>query len=269
MKAITIAAATVLALLILIAAAAPSLTPYTFEQQDTSARFLGPCARHWLGTDNLGRDTATRLMYGARMSLSIGFSVVLATVAAGTLVGLLAALRGRWVDTLLMRFTDGLFAFPDILLAILIIGVAGPGTLTVVLALTAVGWPAMARLVRGQTLGLKQALFVRAAVAAGANERHIVARHLLPHLVGVILAAATVDMAGVILAESALSFLGIGVRPPTPSWGALIFTGREFMRTNWLLVFLPCLALSLTVISLNLLGDALKERWDPRRSAVG
>jgi ABC-type dipeptide/oligopeptide/nickel transport system permease subunit len=261
MRAITFVAAIVLAFMILAAVAAPVLTPYSYEQQNVAKRLLPPGPRHWLGTDNFGRDTATRLAYGGRVSLGIGFSVVLATVAAGTLVGLLAGLRGGWVDTLLMRFTDGLFAFPDILLAILIIGVAGPGIVTVVVALTAVGWPAMARLVRGQTLGLKEALFVRAAVASGASERHIVTRHLLPHLVGVILAAATVDMAGVILAESALSFLGIGVRPPTPSWGALISTGREFMRTNWLLVFLPCTALSLTVISLNLLGDALKERW--------
>jgi peptide/nickel transport system permease protein len=240
----------------------PLLTPYTYDEQQIDAAFERPCAAHWLGTDDLGRDVATRLAYGARISLGVGLSVVTATVLVGATVGLIAALRGGWVDTLLMRFTDALFAFPDILLAILIVGVVGPSTVTVVAALTVVGWPAMARLVRGQTLSLKETLFVRASVASGASGLHIVVGHLLPHLAGVVLAASLVDMASVVLAESALSFLGIGIPPPMPSWGSMINTGREYLRTDWGLVLVPCVALSLTVIAMNLLGDALKERWD-------
>lgn len=254
--------------LVLAAVFAPWLTEFSYDQQQPDLAFASPSSRHWLGTDNLGRDNATRLLYGARISLYVGFSVVITTVVIGMAVGMVAAFRGGWVDTLLMRFTDGLFAFPDILLAILIIGIAGPSALTVIVALTVVGWPAMARLVRAQVLGLKESLYVRASLASGAPTKYVVLRHILPHLAGIVLAAATVELASVILAESALSFLGIGIRPPMPSWGALINTGREFLRSDWLLVVFPCVALSLTVISLNLIGDFLKEHWDPRRTSV-
>ncbi len=256
-----------LVVLVLVAVGAPLLTKYTYDQQDLSGRFLQSNKAHWLGTDNLGRDNASRLFFGARVSLVVGLTVVSATLIFGGIVGVIAAMRGGWVDTLLMRVTDGLFAFPDILLAILIVGVAGRSSLTVIAALTVVGWPSMARLVRGQTLSLREALFVRAAQATGASQPHIVFKHLVPHLAGICLAAAIVDMASVILAESALSFLGIGIPPPAPSWGSLVSTGREFMRTDWHLVLYPCLALALTIICLNLVGDALFERWDPRKSA--
>jgi len=253
-----------LMLVLLAAVAAPLLVPHSPYEQNPSARRQPPSSRHWLGTDHLGRDVASRLVHGARVSIGVGLAVVASTVIIGSSVGIAAALRGGRVDGALMRFTDGLFAFPDILLAILIVGFAGPGPIPVIAALTAVGWPAMARLVRGQTLSLRQSPFVRAARAAGASTAHIVFRHLLPHLAGVVLAAATVDLASVVLAESALSFLGIGIPPPHPSWGSLISTGREYMRTDWLLVFIPCTTLSLTVISLNLLGDHLKAKWDSR-----
>lgn len=255
---------TYLALVLVAAVAAPLLVAHSPYEQNPEARREAPSSTHWLGTDHLGRDVASRLVHGARVSMGVGLAVVVATVVIGSSVGIAAALRGGRVDSALMRLTDGLFAFPDILLAILIVGIAGPGPVPVIAALTAVGWPGMARLVRGQTLSLRQSLFVRAARAAGASTTHTVLRHLVPHLSGVVLAAATVDLASVVLAESALSFLGIGIPPPHPSWGSLISTGREYIRTDWLLVFVPCATLSLTVISLNLLGDHLKAKWDPR-----
>lgn len=262
---LVVCCSTYLLLLVIAALAAPAISQYGYDEQHAEAAFQSASRAHLLGTDNLGRDMATRLMYGGRVSLGVGLTVVISTVVLGCLVGILAGLEGRWLDSLLMRFTDGLFAFPDILLAILILGVLGPSALTVILALTAVGWPAMARLVRGQTLSLRESLFVRAAVASGAGRSHVVLRHLLPHLTGILLAASMIELSSVILAESALSFLGIGIRPPVPSWGSLINTGREFMRVDWMLVFLPCLVLTLTVISLNLQGDLFKERLDSHR----
>lgn len=255
--------AAVLLVVIVGAVFAPLFTRYSYDYQESGRAPAGSTASHPLGTDHLGRDVLSRMLYGARVSLFVGVGVEAVTLTCGLLIGLFAGYRGGRVDALLMRFTDAMFAFPDILLAILIIGVLGPGLLSVFAALTVVGWPAVARLVRGQVISLKEREFVLATRSLGASGGHILFRHILPHLGGTLLAYATVDIASVILAESSLSFLGIGVQPPHPSWGAMINAATGWLRTAPMLIVVPCVALSLTVLGLNFLGDSLRERWDP------
>jgi ABC-type dipeptide/oligopeptide/nickel transport system permease subunit len=249
--------------------------------KEVGAKFLPPSGEHWLGTDHLGRDVFARLCFGARMSLAIGISVQVFTIAFGLLIGTAAGYGPKWSGNLLMRFTDAMFAFPDILLAILIMGILRSTHLTwmdslpkvvsaslpVFGALAVVGWPSMARLIRNQVLSLKEQDFILASKALGAPHSHVVFKHILPHLWGVVLAVAMVGMALVILAEGSLSFLGIGIPPPWPSWGSMINDARSYMASYpWLLVW-PCLALSLCVLALNFVGDGLRDRFDPRQAA--
>lgn len=206
---------------------------------------------------------------GARVSLSVGLGVEILVLAVGIPIGLIAGYYGRWTDTLLMRLTDMMFAFPDILLAILIMAIYGQslGNLFVALAIT--GWPGLARLVRGQALSLRGREFVEAARALGIPSGQIIRRHLLPNLLSPIIVAATIDIAGVIIAEATLSFLGIGVQDPLPSWGKMISVARtsHYWRSNPSLVIYPALCLSLTVLCLNFLGDALRDALDPRSAS--
>lgn len=241
-----------------------------------------PSAEHWFGTDNLGRDTFTRVAYGARISILLAVAVEATAIVLALIIGTLAGYGRRWLDATLMRFTDGMFAFPDILLAILIMGVFRGGdfglqgkvpkilidVFPVFAALAVVGWPALARIVRNQVLSLKEQEFVTASRALGAGHLHVVLRHILPHLWGLISAIAMVGMAMVILAEGALSFLGIGVPPPWPSWGLMIQEGREWMRSAPHMIIWPSLVLSLTILSLNFVGDALRDRFDPKLRAT-
>jgi ABC-type dipeptide/oligopeptide/nickel transport system permease subunit len=245
-------------------------------------RLLPPSPQHWFGTDHLGRDVFTRVAYGARISLLLALAVQTTSIVVALFVGTLAGYGRRWLDTLLMRFTDGMFAFPDILLAILIMGVFRGGdfglqgkvpkilidVFPVFAALAVVGWPALARIVRNQVLSLKEQDFVTASRALGASHWHVIGRHILPHLWGLISAIAMVGMAMIILAEGALSFLGIGVPPPWPSWGVMIQEGREWMRSAPHLLLWPSVVLSLTILALNFVGDALRDRFDPRHSAT-
>lgn len=242
------------------------------------SKFELPSGEHWLGTDHLGRDVFSRLAYGARMSLLIGIAVQAVAIFLGLVVGTASGYGRRWVDNILMRFTDGMFAFPDILLAILIMGVLRStnlgflesmpkmisATLPVFAALAVVGWPSMARLIRNQVLSLKEQEFVVASRALGASHWHVVRRHILPHLWGLVLAVAMVGMAMVILAEGSLSFLGIGIPPPWPSWGSMINDARSYMASYPLLLAWPCLTLSLTILALNFVGDGLRDRYDPK-----
>lgn len=241
-----------------------------------------PSAEHWFGTDNLGRDTFTRVAYGARISLVLAMAVEATAIVVALIIGTLAGYGRRWLDATLMRFTDGMFAFPDILLAILIMGVFRGGdfglqgkvpkilidVFPVFAALAVVGWPALARIVRNQVLSLKEQDFVTAARALGAGHLHVILRHILPHLWGLISAIAMVGMAMVILAEGALSFLGIGVPPPWPSWGLMIQEGREWMRSAPHMIIWPSIVLSLTILALNFVGDALRDRFDPKLRAT-
>lgn len=273
---VAIASGLFILLLVVAALFAGSLTHYAYDFQDSSRYEILPSPpdrRHILGTDNLGQDVLSRLLFGARVSLSVALCVVLIETFVGVSLGLVAGYyRGR-TDLLLMRFTDVMFAFPDILLAILLRAIFLSGTkavsptvslATLFFALGVVGWPAMARLVRGQALALREKEFVEAARAIGVRNRSIIWRHLFPNVLGPIIVQATQDIAGVILAESTLSFLGIGVQPPYPSWGRMIEEALGFMRSQPLLLFAPSLALALTVLAFNFFGDALRDALDPR-----
>ncbi len=261
----------VLAFIVLCAILAPVLAPKGFAAQELSARLAPPSPAHPFGTDDLGRDILSRLIYGARISLSVAVSVELFVVGIGLTVGLLAGYRGGWLDTLLMRVTDVMLAFPDVLLAILLLGTLGTAASSpewsialVIVALGVTGWPPLARLVRGQVLSLRQREFVEAARAIGATDRWIIWKHILPNLLSPILVAITVDAAGVILAEASLSFLGIGVQRPYPSWGRMISDALDYYRSKPNLLIYPSVLLSVTVLALNFLGDGLRDALDPR-----
>lgn len=270
---IALASIIFLALLILAAAFVPMLLPFGYEQQLPDSRLLPPGGKHILGTDDLGRDILTRVLVGARISLMVAVSVECVVVFLGLTVGLIAGYRGGWIDSLLMRVTDVLLAFPDVLLAILLLGTLGatssrPETsaLLVVVSLGVTGWPPLARLVRGQVVALRQREFVDAARSIGSGHGRILLHHILPNLVSPIIVAVTVDAAGVILAEATLSYLGIGVQRPMPSWGRMINDALDYYKSEPRLVIVPATMLSLTVIALNFLGDGLRDALDPRKT---
>jgi len=240
----------------LLATAAP-------EKMNVRARFRTPQWQFLLGTDNYGRDIWSRLVYGARLSLAIGFAVVLATGVAGTLIGLLAGYFKR-LDGPLMRFMDALMAFPAILLAIAIASALGPSAFNAVLALSAVYTPRTARIVRGTVLVVREMDYVQAAVASGARHGWIIWRHILPNSLAPLIVQLTFIFAYAVLAESILSFLGVGPPPPTPSWGNMIAEGQAYLREAPLIALFPGIAIALTAMGLNLLGDGLRDVLDPR-----
>jgi len=253
---------TFLGLLLLFALFGPTMR---HNYLDASGKpFMPPGADYWLGTDEQGRDIFARLAYGARMSLLVGVTVQLISLTIGTLVGVLGVFAPKWIREPLLRLTDGMFAFPDILLAILIIGVWSTGLIPIIVALSLTSWPAVARIVKTQVASLKDREFVVASRALGAPIGYTVRRHILPHLAGILAAVAMVDLAGTILAESALSFLGIGITPPTPSWGSMINDSRAYLNSNPMMLVWPCLVLSLAIFSLNFVGDELRAALDPK-----
>jgi ABC-type dipeptide/oligopeptide/nickel transport system permease subunit len=217
-----------------------------------------------LGTDELSRDIVARLAQGARVSLFVGLAVQVVALSLGVLVGVLGVLGPKWLRGPLLRFTDGMFAFPDILLAILIVGVLKPGLFPVVVALSVTSWPSVARLVVTQTASIKDREYVVAARASGASVPYLVFRHILPQLTGILLAVSMIEIAGTILAESTLSFLGIGVQDPDPSWGNMINQARQNMNSYPEKLVAPCLLLSATIFALNFVGDGLRAAFDPK-----
>lgn len=268
---LAVASLVVLAFIILMAIFYPLFSHYRYDKQTTSDILSAPSGRHWLGTDDSGYDTLTRLAVGARISLTVGVGVEAIVLFVGGLVGLVAGFYGKWLDSVLMRLTDLMFAFPDILLAILIMGmIKDPSLLNIFAALGVTGWPGMARLIRGQAISLRGREYVEAARALGVPNSRIILRHILPNLLSPIIVAATIDIAGVIIAEATLSFLGIGVQDPMPSWGKMISGPLEsgYYRSHPELVIYPALCLSLTVLALNFLGDALRDALDPRSERV-
>ncbi len=225
-----------------------------------------PDAKFWLGTDELGRDIFARLAYGARISLTIGLVVQVVAVTVGIIVGIISVYGPKWISSPIQRFTDGMFAFPDLLLAIMIVGVFQMGVIPVIIGLAFTAWPPMARLVKNQVATLKDREFVVAAQAMGAKTPYLVFKHILPHLWGVLFAVMMVDVAATILAESTLSFLGIGVRPPEPSWGQMIQVGNGLKVSAPLMLLWPCLILSLTIFALNFVGDGLRAIVEPKKN---
>ncbi len=248
------------------ALAAPLLARYDPTTIDLVHQLERPSAAHWMGTDLQGRDVWARLVYGARISLAVGLISQTIALALGLTIGLVAGYYGRWADELIMRLADITMAFPTLLLLIAMAAALEPSLTTVFVTIGVVGWAGMARLVRGQVLVARELEFVQAARAVGATDRRILARHILPNVIAPVVIAATLGVAGAIMAEAALSFLGLGVQPPTPSWGAMIADARDLaqLRTApWTSVF-PGLAIGAAVLGFNLVGDALRDALDPR-----
>lgn len=254
----------VLALLVAAALLAPLLAPHDPTSQDLEQDLIAHSRAHPLGTDKLGRDILSRTIHGARISLLVGFATVAISLTIGLAVGSLAGYFGGWIDQALMRLVDILLAFPGVLLAIAFTAVLGPGLDHVVLALCLIGWTGYARLVRGEILALRERDFIQAARALGGQPLRVILCHLLPNLLPPLLVQATFGLAAAIVAEGSLSFLGLGVEPPTPSWGAMLNDGRQFLLVAPHLTTYPGLAIMITVLALNLLGDALQERLNAR-----
>ncbi|MGQ9584410.1 MAG: ABC transporter permease [Anaerolineae bacterium] len=253
-----------LILLVLVAIAAPLLTPHSPYTPDFSLALQPPSPEHPLGTDELGRDLIARLLYGARVSLAVGLVVQTIAIGAGCLLGLAAGYFRGIVDTVLMRLVDIMYAFPSFLFAVFMVAFLRPSPFSIILVLTLVGWPFPARLIRGQVLSLREWEFVSAARVVGANSWRIMVRHILPNALSVLIVHFTIGIADVIMAEAGLSFLGIGIRPPNPTWGGMIAKGREYFRSFPHLALYPSIALGLTVLAFNFLGDGLRDALDPR-----
>jgi peptide/nickel transport system permease protein len=250
--------------LIFVALAAPLLAPFDPDAQDTSRRLEAPSTQHLLGLDDLGRDVLSRIVFGARVSLRVGFSVVVIGSLIGVALGAMAGYFGGAWDVTIMRICDILLAFPGILLAIALVAVLGPSLNNVILALAAINWVGYARLVRGQVLKVREMEYVTAAKALGARSPRVITRHVLPNVINPVIVMATLGLAGAILAEAALSFLGLGVQPPTPSWGAMLTSGRQYLGIANHLAIFPGAAIMLAVMGLNFLGDGLIDALDPK-----
>lgn len=256
----------VIILMIFAAVGAPLVARYDPTDVDLINQLRPPSGEHWMGTDIQGRDVWARLVHGARISLSVGLVSQGIALGLGLLLGLLAGYYGKWIDELVMRLADVTLAFPTLLLLIALVAALQPSLGVVFLTIGLVGWAAMARLVRGQVLVVRELEYVQAMRALGARNGRIILRHVLPAVVAPVLIAATLGVAGAIMAEASLSFLGLGVQPPTPSWGAMIADGRDLSQLRgapWTSLF-PGIAIGLTVLGFNLLGDALRDAIDPR-----
>jgi len=244
---------------------APWIAPFDPLAGDLrNAYLLAPGPRFVLGTDSYGRDVLSRVLYGARISLSVGLISQTVSVTLGVLLGLVAGYYGRWVDAVVMRLADVTLAFPTLLLLIAVAAAVKPSLPVIFLVIGVVGWAGMARVVRGQVLVLKRAEFVVAARALGAADRRVLLRHLLPNVGTQVIIAATLGIAGAIMAEAALSFVGLGAQPPIPSWGAMVADGRDLIRVAPWVSFAPGIAIGLAVLGFNLVGDALRETYDPK-----
>jgi ABC-type dipeptide/oligopeptide/nickel transport system permease subunit len=250
---------------VILALGAPRLAPYRYDRQDLDATLRGPSRAHLLGTDNFGRDVFSRIAYGARISLAVAAVAVAAEVIVGSLWGTVAGISGGRVDAWMMRAADLLIAFPALLLAILITGIFGPSLLTIIAALVTTAWPGMARVVRSEVVALREREFVEAARAMGATTGRVVRRHLLPNVLHLVAARSTLDVSAIILVEAAMSFVGVGVQPPQPSWGLMINEAFAYLRSEPYLLAAPAAFLSLTVISLNVCGEAFADALDPHR----
>ena len=257
-------AAIVLLLLVLIAIIGPSLVPFDPLAMDLDSLKQPPSKAHLFGTDSKGRDILSRVVYGSRISLTVGILASALSLCIGIFFGLIAGYFGGNTDAVLSQFFDIFLAFPSLLLAIGISAVMPPGLGSAMLAITLVGWAGFARLVRGITLSLKEQTYVEASRALGASPGRILYRHILPNAVPLLLVAGSLRVGGFILLEAALSFLGLGVQPPTPTWGSMISLNRTYINSApWMVIF-PGLAISVTVISFNILGDFLRDKLDPR-----
>jgi peptide/nickel transport system permease protein len=258
-----VAGLTVLLLLIFAAIASPYLTPYEYDRLDALAALQPPSRDHPFGTDLFGRDQLTRVLRGGRISLMVGLVAVSIGTSIGLVTGAIAGYRGGWVDEVISRTYDIMLAFPGILLALAIIAVLGPNLFNLMIAIGIGTVPAFGRLTRGQFLSLRGSDYVIAARTIGVSDSRILARHILPNAMAPIIVLMTLSVAGAILASAALNYLGLGASPPTPDWGLMLAESRNYIRHGWWLVLFPGVAIMITVIAINALGDGLRDAFDP------
>ena len=250
--------------LVLVAIFAPLLAPYNPERTDFSAALAAPSWSHWLGTDNLGRDMLSRIIFGARISVQVGIIAVGISVAVGVPIGLLVGYtRIGPVDTAVMRCIDAVLAFPTLVLALAISAVLGPSLQNVMIAVGFVGVPSYARLIRGQVLAVRQNEYIEAARSIGLTDVRILARYVLPNVTAPLIVQASIGVAFAIMSEASLSFLGLGVQPPTPSWGGMLSIGKDYLQLAWWMSIVPGFAIFITVLAVNFLGDGIRDALDP------
>ncbi|TGT72243.1 MULTISPECIES: nickel transporter permease [unclassified Mesorhizobium] len=251
--------------LVLVAALADVLAPYSATVGDLkNARLLAPSAAHWFGTDDLGRDIYSRIVYGARWTLYVVILVAIIAAPIGLLVGTVAGYAGGWTDTILMRITDIFLAFPKLVLALAFVAALGPGIENAVLAIAITSWPPYARIARAETLTVRNSDYIKAVQLMGASPFRIVLRHIMPLCISSLIIRVTLDMAGIILTAAGLGFLGLGAQPPLPEWGAMIASGRRFILDQWWVAAAPGAAILIVSLGFNLLGDGLRDALDPR-----
>ena len=256
--------AAVILVMILMALFAPILTPYSYEEiRDPLNRLASPSAQHLLGTDELGRDVFTRMLYGARISLLVGIVPTMLSMMAGAALGILAGYLGGRVDAVIMRLADIMLAFPSMLLAMVIMYTLGDGILNIFLALALVNWASVARIVRAETLKLRETEYIEAARCIGVSDGKIMWRHILPNCIPSLIVLFTLNVPSAILSESSLSFLGLGIQKPMASWGLMVNTGRQYLYTDPMLSLAPSVAIMIIVLAFNFLGDGLRDILDP------
>lgn len=254
----------ILVVMILCAIFAKQIAPYPYDLQNYEHTFEFPSKLHLLGTDNFGRDILSRIIYGSRISLLVGFSSIIVAIIFGGLLGAISGFYGGKVDNYLMRAMDILMAIPGMLLAISLAAVLKPGLLNLVIAIAVADIPGYARVVRASVLTIKDQEFIEAAQCIGASDSRIILKHILPNCLAPIIVQATLGMAGAILSASALSFLGLGIQPPTPEWGSMLSSARQYITTYWHMTTFPGIAIMITIFALNILGDGLRDALDPR-----
>lgn len=255
--------AVLIALVLLLAVFAPLIAPYGEAEQDVLSRLQPPSAAHWFGTDELGRDVLSRILYGSRLSLAIGILPSIISLVIGIVLGLLAGYFGGWADYVIMRLADVMLSVPSLLLAMVVMYTLGSSTVNLFVALSMVGWASVARVVRSQTLSLKESEYVEAAQSIGVSRFNIMRRHILPNCVPSLIVLFTLNVPAAILSESSLSFLGIGAQPPAASWGLMVNQSKQFLFTQPWLALAPCVAIMVVVLAFNFLGDGLRDVLDP------
>ncbi|KAB8313452.1 ABC transporter permease [Erwinia endophytica] len=256
----------VVALMLLLSLAAPGLTPYHPGYQDLANRLARPSALHWLGTDELGRDIWTRILFGGRTTLGMVIAVVLITAPLGLFIGCIAGYAGGLLDKALMRLTDIFLAFPRLILALAFVAALKPGVESAILAIALTAWPPYARLARAETLQFRHSDFIAASRLSGASPLRIILHHVMPLCVPSLIVRVTLDMSAIIITAASLGFLGMGAQPPSPEWGTMIATARRFLFSEWWVPLMPCIAIFLTSLAFNFLGDGLRDVLDPKET---
>ncbi len=268
MNRLTYIGITIAAIVIFMAIFAPFIASHDVTEQNLAVRFASPSAAHWFGTDALGRDVFSRVVFGARISLEVGISVVAVSAVIGIVLGAIAGFYGGWIDKLMSGYIFNVFlAFPGLLLAIALVAFLGAGLGKMILALCIIGWVGYARVMRGQVLKVREYDFVQAAKALGASDIRILFTHILPNAVQPLIVQASLGMAGAVLSEASLSFLGLGIPPPAPSWGTMIEEARQYFAIYPHILFFPGVAIALTVLAFNFIGDGLRQYLDPKQRA--